>query len=133
MLSRHFRCLQNSFKKVSWDFEKSKLSACTGKDSKDCAMTVSVQSLIMRRGDRNWCSLKAGLKKSIVALWNNFSFLFQWERGGQPKIVTKVETEEELVKIFERAIELGIVASIIQDAGHTQVAPGSRTVVNGQN
>ena len=53
-----------------------------------------------------------------------------WERRGQPKIVTKVETEDDLLTIYATALSLGVVASIIQDAGHTQVAPGSRTVVS---
>ncbi len=44
--------------------------------------------------------------------------------------MTKVETEQELIDIYLAALKLGVVASVIQDAGHTQVAPGSRTVVH---
>ena len=49
---------------------------------------------------------------------------------GQPKIVTKVENEDNLLEVYATALSLGLVASIIQDAGHTQVAPGSKTVVS---
>jgi len=55
--------------------------------------------------------------------------LSQWENSGQPKVVVKVDTEEELLAIGERSRELGLVTSIIRDAGRTQIAPGSKTVL----
>lgn len=48
---------------------------------------------------------------------------------GGTKITLRLDSEEEMLKINERAKKMGILSSIIRDAGQTQVAPGSRTVI----
>lgn len=53
----------------------------------------------------------------------------QWENIGQPKVVVKVNSEEELLAIAAASREKGLVTSIIRDAGRTQIAPGSKTVL----
>jgi len=55
--------------------------------------------------------------------------LKRYESEGQPKVVVKVDSEEDLLTTLAVARSLGLVASLIRDAGHTQVAPGSKTVV----
>ena len=55
--------------------------------------------------------------------------LKKWERQGQPKIVTKIEKEDEMLMVMAIAKSLGLVTAIIQDAGRTQIDPGSKTVV----
>merc|ERR1719249_86337 len=55
--------------------------------------------------------------------------LAQWGRQGQPKIAAKVDSEDGLMEVYAKALSLGLVASVIQDAGRTQIAPGSKTVV----
>ena len=55
--------------------------------------------------------------------------LRRWESRGQPKITTKVDDEDALMTALATARSLGLVASVIQDAGRTQIAPGSKTVV----
>jgi len=50
-----------------------------------------------------------------------------WRLSGQRKVVVKVDTEEELLEIDREARKAGLVTSLIRDAGHTQVSPGSRT------
>jgi peptidyl-tRNA hydrolase, PTH2 family len=57
------------------------------------------------------------------------SLLKRWERGGQTKIVVQVKTEEELLTLQAQAMSLGLCAKIIQDAGRTQIAAGSITVL----
>ena len=52
-----------------------------------------------------------------------------WKLSGQRKVVVKVDTEEELLEVEREAVKAGLITSLIQDAGHTQVSPGSRTVV----
>lgn len=52
-----------------------------------------------------------------------------WESSGQPKVVVKVDTEEELLSIAAVCKSKGIATSVIKDAGRTQIAPGSRTVL----
>ena len=55
--------------------------------------------------------------------------LKKWERSGQQKVVLKVNDEDELLTVMAVARSLELVASIIQDAGRTQIEPGSKTVV----
>ncbi|KIW62386.1 peptidyl-tRNA hydrolase [Phialophora macrospora] len=55
--------------------------------------------------------------------------LKRWERGGQPKIAVQVKSEEELETLQAQAISLGLCARIIHDAGRTQIAAGSATVL----
>ncbi|OCT48138.1 putative peptidyl-tRNA hydrolase 2 [Cladophialophora carrionii] len=55
--------------------------------------------------------------------------LKRWERGGQPKIAVQVKSEEEMETLQAQAISLGLCARIIHDAGRTQIAAGSATVL----
>lgn len=48
---------------------------------------------------------------------------------GGTKITVRLDSEEEMLKINEQAKKMGVLSSIIRDAGQTQVAPGSRTVI----
>lgn len=52
-----------------------------------------------------------------------------WFLEGQKKIVVKVQTEKELILLFQSAKDQGIPASLITDAGKTVVAPGTKTAV----
>jgi PTH2 family peptidyl-tRNA hydrolase len=53
----------------------------------------------------------------------------EWLREGQKKIVVKVNSEEELIDIYNKAKSEGLPCSIIRDAGHTQLEPGTLTAV----
>lgn len=59
----------------------------------------------------------------------NPELLKQWEYCGQPKVVVKAPDEDTLIDLLSRAKEVGLPVSLIQDAGRTQIAPGSRTVL----
>ena len=51
-----------------------------------------------------------------------------WEEIGQMKVVVRCESEKELMDVYNHAIKAGLAAEYVQDAGRTQVAPGSITV-----
>jgi PTH2 family peptidyl-tRNA hydrolase len=55
--------------------------------------------------------------------------LKRWERLGQAKITLQVKTEEELEMLQAQALSLGLVGEIIHDAGRTEIASGSATVL----
>ncbi|KAI9777100.1 MAG: hypothetical protein M1839_009056 [Geoglossum umbratile] len=55
--------------------------------------------------------------------------LRRWERQGQAKVALQVRGEEELELLQAQAVSLGIVAQVIHDAGRTQIAAGSATVL----
>ncbi|KAI7793123.1 peptidyl-tRNA hydrolase 2, mitochondrial [Triplophysa rosa] len=59
----------------------------------------------------------------------NPELLKQWEYCGQPKVVVKAPDEDCLLELLTHAKELRLPVSLIQDAGRTQIAPGSRTVL----
>lgn len=52
-----------------------------------------------------------------------------WTFMGQPKIVLRVENYEDIVHLQEKAKDMGVVAALVQDAGHTQLAAGTVTVL----
>ena len=52
-----------------------------------------------------------------------------WEYFGQKKIALKVHSEVEMFTIAEECRLNKIPCYMVQDAGHTQVAPGSYTVL----
>ncbi|KAL8976529.1 MAG: hypothetical protein Q9205_007473 [Flavoplaca limonia] len=55
--------------------------------------------------------------------------LKQWERTGQAKVVLQAHSEEDLETLQAKALSLGLCAQIIHDAGRTQIASGSATVL----
>lgn len=59
----------------------------------------------------------------------NPELLKQWENCGQPKVVVRAPDEKTLVELLTHAEILGLTVSLIEDAGRTQIAPGSRTVL----
>ncbi|KAJ6128569.1 hypothetical protein N7471_009786 [Penicillium samsonianum] len=59
----------------------------------------------------------------------NSPILKKWERGGQAKIALQVKSEDELLVMQAQAISLGLCTRVIQDAGRTQIASGSKTVL----
>jgi peptidyl-tRNA hydrolase len=55
--------------------------------------------------------------------------LHNWERYGQMKVALQVKSEEELEMLQAQAVSLGLCAQVIHDAGRTQIASGSATVL----
>lgn len=55
--------------------------------------------------------------------------LKRWEYFGQAKVTVQVKSEEELEMLQATAMSLGLCAKIIHDAGRTQIASGSATVL----
>ena len=51
----------------------------------------------------------------------------QWRGEGQKKVVVKVQSEEDLRQLFRRAKNSRLPASLIEDAGLTQLDPGTAT------
>ena len=52
-----------------------------------------------------------------------------WEYTGCAKIAVKCPTEEQMEVIMVMASEVGIPYYLVEDAGRTQIAAGSRTVL----
>ncbi|CAN7987972.1 unnamed protein product [Ixodes hexagonus] len=52
-----------------------------------------------------------------------------WENQGQRKVVLRVPNEEEMLELADKARSQGLVTALIRDAGRTQIAPGTKTVL----
>jgi PTH2 family peptidyl-tRNA hydrolase len=50
-----------------------------------------------------------------------------WLAEGQPKVVLKVGSAEQLVEVAQGALAAGLPVELIRDAGRTQVDPGTVT------
>ncbi|KAG8530905.1 uncharacterized protein KY384_004262 [Bacidia gigantensis] len=59
----------------------------------------------------------------------NHPVLRRWESFGAAKIAVQAQSEEELLVLQAQAISLGLCARIIHDAGRTQIASGTATVL----
>ena len=64
-----------------------------------------------------------------AVLKSDSSMVKAWRQEGMAKIVVKVKDEKELVKLFQKAKDAGLPASLITDAGKTVIAPGTKTCV----
>ena len=67
------------------------------------------------------CAIKS--KKSDSLNFNN------WFSEGQKKVVLKASEESELRKLQQHAREMGLISSLITDAGLTEVPPGTVTCI----
>ncbi|MEW5955578.1 MAG: peptidyl-tRNA hydrolase Pth2 [Candidatus Micrarchaeota archaeon] len=52
-----------------------------------------------------------------------------WSESGCKKIVLKVGSEKELASLFTAAKKAKLPCSLVVDAGHTQILPGTKTGV----
>lgn len=59
----------------------------------------------------------------------NPTMVQRWLRCGQAKITLKCQDERAMDELYAMAIALGVNASVIHDAGRTQIAAGSATVL----
>lgn len=53
----------------------------------------------------------------------------KWESGGAKKVVLEVNSEAELITLQEKAKRRGLVASLVKDAGLTEISPGTITAL----
>lgn len=65
------------------------------------------------------CALASKKKKPV-----NFE---RWYNEGQKKVVVKVQDLAELYKVKQAAEDLGLVTSLITDAGMTELPPNTTT------
>src|SRR5947199_2817024 len=57
------------------------------------------------------------------------ALLRRWENSGQAKIALKIDSEEDLLTLQALALSMGVIAKVVRDAGRTQIAANSATVL----
>ncbi|XP_071944504.1 peptidyl-tRNA hydrolase 2, mitochondrial-like isoform X1 [Antedon mediterranea] len=75
------------------------------------------------------CHAAVGCYSELLERDDEDDTLELWEENGQPKIVVKAPDEETLIALAQHAQSVGLTSCLIQDAGRTQIAPGSKTVL----
>jgi len=99
-------------------------------DDEDMKMVLVVRSdLKMGKGKAAAQCSHATLAAYKQAKRKNPEWLRVWECNGQPKITLKCDSEDDLHMLLAKARSMGIVSTVISDAGRTQIAPGSKTVL----
>ena len=67
------------------------------------------------------CAMKAKRKATrLYERWNNF---------GARKIVVRADDESHLRQLYAKALEGSLVCDLVKDAGHTEIPPGTVTVL----
>ncbi|KIS70702.1 aminoacyl-tRNA hydrolase [Mycosarcoma maydis] len=102
----------------------------SGLESEECKMILAVRMDIkMEKGKIAAQCGHATLAAYKLAKRLTPKFVKQWERRGQAKVAVKCPDEEKMLELENKAGELGIAARSIIDAGRTQIAPNTRTVL----
>ncbi len=65
----------------------------------------------------------------LKALEQRREWVMEWLKQGQKKVVLKVDNLDDLLKIYDQAKAQGLPVAIIEDAGRTQLEPGTITCV----
>lgn len=74
------------------------------------------------------CSHAAiAIYKRLLA--GNPNLLADWEREGQKKVVVYCNSEAELNELEKKAVSISVPCQTIRDAGRTEIAPGSKTIL----
>ncbi|TVY46401.1 putative peptidyl-tRNA hydrolase [Lachnellula occidentalis] len=104
----------------------------------ECKLVLIVRTdLGMTKGKFSYLSkIAAQCSHATLACYKNFlknspksPLLRRWETQGQAKVALQVKSEEELDVLQATAMSMGLVAEVIADAGRTQIASGSHTVL----
>ncbi|PWN29481.1 peptidyl-tRNA hydrolase II [Jaminaea rosea] len=96
----------------------------------ECKLVLLVrQDLKMDKGKIAAQCSHATLACYKSMLKSNPKLLKHWETIGQAKVALKCPSEEEMNRLEAQARSLGLCAKSIRDAGRTQVAAGSKTVL----
>ncbi|RLG74716.1 MAG: peptidyl-tRNA hydrolase [Thermoprotei archaeon] len=71
----------------------------------------------------------AAVEAAYKALRSKPEWFYEWLEQGQKKVVLKGGSEKDLFKLAEEAKAVGLPVSIIRDAGHTELPPGTLTAI----
>lgn len=100
--------------------------------AEDCKMVIVVRSDIpMGKGKVAAQCAHAALECYRQTLNDKKSerIFHSWLQDGQPKIVLKIPSEDELKTLAINARYAGLITALIRDAGRTQLTPGTITVL----
>jgi len=71
----------------------------------------------------------AAVNCALFTKKKNSKWFSKWQNEGAKKVIAKVDSLEDFFILKEKAENLKIVTALIEDAGHTEIAPGTKTVL----
>lgn len=71
----------------------------------------------------------AAVNCALVSKTKKPTWFGRWQREGAKKVVVRVESLAEFFPLKEKAEDLGLVTSLVVDAGHTEIPAGTQTVL----
>ncbi len=89
---------------------------------------VMRHDLNMRKGKM----ISQGSHASVLGVVNsnNPKLVKQWLESGMTKICVRVESEEELLEIYQKALDAGLEAHMVIDAGRTEFKEPTKTCIS---
>jgi len=92
-----------------------------------------LKQVILVRKDLNMSKGKVAAQVAHGAveavLKSDKNIVTKWRLTGMKKITLSVNSEKELFKFLQIAKDDGLITALIKDAGKTEIAPGSPTVL----
>lgn len=85
------------------------------------------KDLKMSRGKACAQVAHASLGASEIAMEKSESWYKAWKKRGQRKVIVYVESEEELIEVYNQAKSEALPCFIVRDAGLTELLPGTLT------
>ncbi len=99
-------------------------------------ITLELKQVLILRKDLKMSKGKAAAQASHAAvsaaikmMRQNPTLFNKWWNGGQMKVVLAVESETQLEEIESRIRRSGVFVAKINDAGRTQLPPGTTTAL----
>lgn len=94
----------------------------------DCKMIIVIRKDIKISAGKMAAQVAhAAVNCTLLAKKRSSVYFDQWYEEGQKKVVVKVKDLAELFQIKASAEAAGLVTSLITDAGHTELPPGTVT------
>lgn len=90
---------------------------------------VTRRDLVLSAGKLAAQVSHAAVACTLLTKKNKPEWFSKWEREGAKKVVVSVDALEEFYPLREKAESLGILTSIVVDAGHTEIPEGTETVL----
>jgi PTH2 family peptidyl-tRNA hydrolase len=85
------------------------------------------QDLDMSKGKMAVQVAHASVISALTCKASNAKWFKNWYNEGQKKVVVKVDDVESLMELQQEAEKLKISAALIDDAGLTELSPGTTT------
>ena len=71
----------------------------------------------------------AAVNCTLITKKHHPKWFTKWQSEGATKVVVKVDSIDDFLPLQKKAIKLGIESDLISDAGHTEIPPGTKTVL----